>query len=181
MKKLLLVLTVLAFVGCKDDKNTKDDQQQEAQKPAGNEFFRVTLDLIAKKDDSFHVFYTEDGSQDFKEENSVWVEFKGSDNAQKLNFDMPKDIKPTQLRIDFGVNKAQEDVKINGMEMSYFGKTAVISGPQFFTFFRPNEASTTFDIPNQLVKKIAVPGKESVNASVYQLESLNGEIEKILQ
>jgi hypothetical protein len=181
MKKFLIIFTVLAFVSCKDDKSTKDDQQKEAQKPAGNDFFRVTLDLIAKKDDSFHIFYTEDGSQDFKEENSVWVEFKGSDNGQKLNFDLPTGVMPTQLRIDFGVNKAQEDVQINSMEMSYHGNTALISGPQFFTVFRPNEASTVFDVPGQKVKKLVVPGKESVNPSVYQLEALNAEIEKVLR
>jgi len=178
MKKLIFILTALIVIGCKNDKTGNEEQPQQPTAPAGNEFFRITLDVIAKKDDAFHVFYTEDGGVDFVEENSVWVEFKGSDASQQLVFDLPKDRIPSQLRIDFGL-KDQGDIKINKLNMSYMGKETTISGQDFFKFFRPNEGNTIIDIPAQTLK--AKPAEKFSGPSVYPTELLAPEIDKIIK
>ncbi|MFT3794530.1 hypothetical protein [Flavobacterium sp.] len=178
MKKILIILTVLAFVGCKDDKKSEDGQAQPQQEqPAGNEFFRATLDVVAKKDDSFHLFYSEDGN--FTEENSIWVEFKGSENSQKLNFDVPKDKLPSQIRIDFGLNKDQGDIKVNGLELSYYGKNVTITGADFFNYFRPNETNTQVDPQTQTLKAKDPNGNPFSGPSMYPLEASIKAIEQI--
>jgi len=179
MKKIVIYLFIFTIIGCKEDKSTKEDTVQE--QVSNNDFFRVVLDVIVKKDDAFHIFYNEDGSTDFIEENSIWTEFKGSETSQKIVFDLPKDVIPSQLRIDFGLQKDQGEIKINSLEMSYYGKTTTISGADFFKYFRPNEGNTEVNLEQQTLKALIKPDKEFSGPSVYPLEPLSKEIEKITQ
>jgi hypothetical protein len=177
MKKILIVLFVFSLISCKNEKSENTETQQAQEQPTGNDFYTVTLDLVAQKDDSFHVFYTEDGSVNFEENNSVWVEFKGSPNSQKLVFNLKKGVVPNQLRLDFGLNKEQGDVKLNSVEIAYLDQKLTYSGSEIFKFFRPNESSTTVDINTQTLKPINKGG----NTSLYPLESLKPELEKIMK
>jgi hypothetical protein len=139
------------------------------------------LDVVAHKDDSFHVFYTEDGTMNFSEDKSVWTEFKGSDESQKLIFDLPKGKIPTQLRIDYGLNKDQGEVKINSLEISYKGKSKLIPGADYFKYFRPDLNNTVADVGKQTVKPLIAPGKEFVGRSTYPLENLPAELKSLTQ
>ena len=105
-KILFLVLfSAFATISCKNETSDKNQQSQEVQ--AVPDAFRVTLDVVAKKNDDFCLLYTEDGSINFKD--GVWQAVKGSESSQKVVFTLPQDVKPTQLRIDFGMNKEQEE------------------------------------------------------------------------
>jgi len=177
MKKILIVLFVFSLLSCKNEKAENNETQQANEKSIGNDFYTITLDVIAKKDDSFHVFYTEDGSVNFEEKNSVWAEFKGSPNSQKLVFNLKKDVMPNQLRLDFGLNKEQGEVKVNSIEIAYLDKKVTYAGQQIFKYFRPNESSTSIDANTQTVK----PLKVGENASLYPLESLRPELEKMMK
>lgn len=177
MKKLIALFSILTFLGCKD-KDSQSNQDPEAQqeiKVEQNDFFKVSIDLVAKKDDSFHVFYNEDKSGNFVEEKSVWCEFKGSYSSQTLNFNLPKNVLPNQLRFDFGVNKEQEEVKINNISITYLDKKFNISGVDMSKYFNPNESSTS------LVGDILKPLSKGQNASVYPLEPLTIELEKLFK
>jgi len=158
-------------------KNEKTETQQTTEKPAGNDFYTITLDVVAQKDDSFHVFYTEDGSVNFEENNSVWAEFKGSPNSQKLVFNLKKGVMPNQLRLDFGLNKEQGDVKLNSVEITYLDQKLTYYGPEIFKYFRPNESSTIVDVNTQTLKPLNKDG----NTSLYPLETLKPELEKIMK
>ena len=175
IKIVTLLFLSLAILSCKNEEVKKSEENQVSNQPIGNDFFVVTLDLVAQKDDSFHVFFAEDGSINFTEENSVWFEFKGSPNSQKMVFNLPKERMPNQLRFDFGVNKEQGDVKINNIEITHKGKAFNISGSEFTKYFWPNEASTTIDAATQTLKPI----KPGVNTSLYPLETLRPELEKL--
>jgi hypothetical protein len=166
------MLISLVVFSCKEEK--KNDLIEEK---IGNDFFVVKLNVVAQKDDSFHVFYTEDGSINFNEENSVWFEFKGSPEKQDLVFNLPEGVSPNQLRLDFGINKEQGDVKINNIEVSYKGKVLNIPGAMFTKYFTANEANTKVDTLGQTLKPI----EEGINTSLYPLESLQPELEKLLQ
>jgi hypothetical protein len=177
---ITLMLFSLALISCKGDKQDEKKETVDTVVNKGNDFFTITLDLIAQNDDSFHVFYSEDKTENFTEQNSVWVEFKGSPNSQKLVFNLPKDRIPTNLRIDFGVNKDQKEVKINNFEIVYQGKKVDMTGLDFFKFFRINEAITVINIPTQTIKA-KKEGKDYFGASFYSLEPLSKEIENLLK
>ena len=180
MKKVVYILFVILAVGCKNDNKENKNPEVTEEKVAIDKFFSVTLDVVAKKDDSFHVFYTEDGTVDFNEKNSVWCEFKGSDGSQKLVFNLPKDVSPTHLRIDFGLNKEQSEVKINNLILSYFENETNISGIDFFKYFSPNIENTIVDVNTQTIKPlIKNTTQDSGCGSVYPTEALVLELQKI--
>lgn len=177
MKNIFIVaLIALTFVGCKNEKTEENTTQQSGEAAAPkNDFFQVTLDVTAKKDDHFHIYFSEDGSINFTEENSVWSDVKGSESSQKVVFNLPKDVIPTQLRVDFGWTKDQGEIVINNFEMSYMGKTKTIPGADFFKYFRPNEGNTIVNEQNHSVKSLPNDGK--VGPSAYPLETLTQELE----
>jgi hypothetical protein len=177
MKKIIVLLIVLSTLGCKNEKSENTDTQLPTKQTVGNDFYTITLDLIAQKDDSFHVFYTEDGSINFEEDKSVWNEFKGSPNPQKLVFNLEKGVMPNQLRLDFGLNKDQGDVILNSVQITYLDQNLTFTGPEIFKYFRPNESSTTIDLSTQTLK----PLNKGQNNSLYPLETLKPELEKIMK
>jgi hypothetical protein len=179
-KIIALLLFSIAIIGCKGDGQEEKKESVNTELDKGNDFFTITLDLIAQKDDSFHIYYSEDKTENFTEENSIWQEFKGSTNSQKLLFNLPKDRFPTNLRIDFGVNKDQQEIKIKGMEVTYKEKKVNINGFDLLKFFRINYNITTFDAENQMIKAKS-EGKDYVGASIYSLEPMAKQLESLLK
>ena len=179
MKKSFLTIAIvfITLLSCKDKATPKDDENGVTNELAVKDYYEVTMDLVATKNDSFHVYYTEDGSANFTEENSVWCEFKGSPNSQKLVFKLPEERTPNQLRLDFGLNKEQGDVKVNNIEISYKNKVFNIKGGDITKYFTPNSLSTTIDLVNQTIK----PLKTGNNTSLYPIETLKPELEKLLK
>ena len=168
MKTKLIVsfLMVFALFSCK--KETKPTET-EAKKEEVSKIFKVTLDVKVSKDDTFHLFYTEDGSINFNEESSIWVELKGSPQSQKVVFNLPENTIPTQLRLDFGINKLQDDIIINNFSMYYAGKTFEAPSSKFFDLFRPNELVVGIDPATNTIKPIKKEG-QAYGPSFYPRE-----------
>lgn len=179
MKKSFLTIAIvfITLLSCKDKEAPKEDENVDSTELAVKDYYVVTMDLVATKNDSFHVYYTEDGSANFTEENSIWCEFKGSPNSQKLVFKIPEERTPNQLRLDFGVNKEQGDVKVNNIEIVYKDKVFNVLGTEITKYFTPNTASTIIDASNQTIKPI----KSGFNTSLYPIETLKPELEKLLK
>lgn len=47
--------------------------------------------MVVKKDDNMHLYYTQDGSINFDEKQSVWMPV-GNESAQEVTFKLPKDV-----------------------------------------------------------------------------------------
>jgi len=151
--KILVLLLAFAVFSCKKEEKPAPEPKAQEEMP---EMFIVKLNVTVKKDDSFHLFYTEDNTINFNEKNSVWAELKGKDTPQELVFKLPESAVPTHLRMDFGVNKEQEEIVINDFKMEYFDKSFEAHGPEFFTYFYPNLECTNID----KVKGTAIPVKK---------------------
>jgi len=48
---------------------------------------------------------------------------------------LPEDRIPTQIRLDFGLNKEQEFIEIQNIKISYGANSFEFKGADFFTFF----------------------------------------------
>ncbi|NUY80137.1 hypothetical protein HUK80_04460 [Flavobacterium sp. MAH-1] len=146
--KILALLVLVTLFSCKEE--PKSDAVAAPVEEAPKDF-EVKINVVAKKDDSFHLFYTEDGTINFTEQKSVWVEFKGNEAAQDIVFKLPEDVIPTHMRLDFGVNKQQEDIKMNSFEIDYMNGKIVANGAEFFSYFYPNEKCTKIDAEKSLI------------------------------
>ena len=180
-KNLVVVfLTVLGVVSCKDDKKT-EDAVTTPEAPKVEKGFSVGFGVIAKKDDNFHLYYTEDGSINFTEEKSLWYPLKGSDTEQEVSFVLPEDVIPTNFRVDlgYGVNKEQSDIVLRKFKMDYFGKSFEAKDSLIFNYFYPNKDNTILDKANATLKRI----KQDQNTapSLYPHTTLIEEINKLVK
>lgn len=175
---ILSLLVSIVLFSCKNEAK-KESEEVKVQEVSN--VFKVILDVKVNKDDTFHLFYTEDSSINFTEESSLWVELKASPDSQQVEFILPENIIPTQLRVDFGINKDQEDIVINSFKMEYNGKNYQVGGNQFFTLFRPNELVTQVDLSTNTIKPVKKEGGQYFGPSFYPLEPLAEQIKLLVR
>lgn len=174
--KFLVLFLTITTISCKNETDNQKQESKDTQQVSDS--FIVTLDVVAKKNDDFCLLYSEDGSINFKE--GVWQAIKGSDNSQKVVFTLPSNVKPTQFRIDFGMNKEQEEVIFNSFTMEYIGKSRTIGCPELVAFFRADDSKCTFDHVTGIIKPVIKDGVRQ-NPSLYPHESnMMPAIQKIL-
>jgi hypothetical protein len=178
-KLITILLLITTIFGCKDEKSV--DNLEIVKPDVIDNSFKLSLDVIVKENDDFSLFYTEDGSTDFTKIEPIWISVKGSESSQKVIYSLPEDVIPTQLRLDFGINKNQKDIVLNNVSMNYKGKTKTIGCPNLVSFFRADDSKCTFDhVTGKIVAKI-VDGKRQY-PSLYPHETvLQPEIEKLLK
>ena len=146
LNKIITGLVILtSLVSCKDEKPKSEPK-----------FFTVTLNVIAKNDDGFQVFYKEinDDTKPFEEANAINVAFKGSDKPQDLVFNLPVDVFPTDFRIDVGNNKDTKEVVINNFKMTYNNKNFEAKGAAFFNYFTPDTNFVKYDVAGSKILPI---------------------------
>jgi len=165
-----IALIATIFVGCKDDKSV--DNLEVVKPEVVENFFKVSVSVIAKKDDDFSLFYTEDGSTDFKTE-PIWKGAKGQEGEQTIVYNLPEEVYPTQLRLDFGLKKDQDDIVLKSVVMEYKGNKREIKGAELGSFFRADENKCTFDPTTGIIKAVVKDGQRQY-PSLYPLEKVLG-------
>jgi hypothetical protein len=167
-RNLFIALFVaVTAISCKDEAKTQENgvQSEEAAVPT----FKVQVKFVAKKNDDFCLLYTQDGTIDFKD--GVWKEVKGLEGEQTIEFSLPKDIYPTQLRLDLGRNQDQEDIIIKSMKFEYNRNSREIKGFEMGVFFRADASKCTFDPMSGVVKALVKDGKREA-PSLYPNETV---------
>ncbi len=142
-----ILLLALAFGSCKDEKKETETPHAEAPAPIDQDMVVITLNVTAKKDDSFQIYYKVDMDVEapFREEESLYTEFKGSDQPQDIVWKLPKDVLPTMLRLDLGFNKEQGPIVINKMTISRNANKVEYAGTDFANIFMANDQTVKFD------------------------------------
>ena len=156
---LSILLVTVFFTGCKNDKSV--DSLEVVTPEVVDNTFKVTLKVIVKKDDDFSLYFTEDGSINFKDQ-PIWQGVKGSESLQDVVYVLPEGTYPTQLRLDFGLKQDQEDITLKSVKMEYKGKTREILGAELINFFRADDTKCTFDPSTGLIKAISQPKAPSL-------------------
>lgn len=140
----LNVVLVTLFISCKEEKaNDKINNEPQELK----ETFEVNFNLTISKDDTFTLYYTEDGTLNFGDENSVKAVVKASDIAQDVLFKLPADVLPNQIRLDFGDNPEQGSILINSMKAKYITKEFSVNfndhedGAKHYFYFLENQVN----------------------------------------
>jgi hypothetical protein len=173
----LLLLTLTLLTSCKLDKSSDSNNESGVKKDENS--FKITLDVIVKKDDDFSLFYTEDGSADFTKIEPIWMKIIGNENSQKVQYNLPGEVYPTQLRLDFGINKIQENIILNSVTLEYKGKNRVIAGAELGNYFREDDSKCQFDYKTGVITAKTVDGVRR-SPSLYPHEAnLGPEILKL--
>lgn len=175
-KILMLIALVTIVVGCNKDKSSTPAVVEPKE-----EGFKFSINVLAKKNDTFSLYYTEDGTSDFNGRTPIWLDVKGSDTPQDVVFTLPADANPTQFRIDMAKSQDQEPIIINGFEMSYLGKSFKAGGDQFYIYFDPDLSKTVFDKETRTVTAVVKNGVKETPSFYPNTKPLGDEIKKLMQ
>lgn len=171
-----VVLFTLFFSACKDEKSNENQPAAEEKAPVESKV-NITVDMVVPVDDTFQIFYSEDGTLNFTEEKSVRVDVKGKPESQKIVFNFPEEVAFTFLRFDAGENKLQKEMKMNDFVIKYYDKNFQAKGNLFFQYFAPNE-----QLKVDMVKSTFVPeGKDPYDPILYPLEPLGVVLNKLIK
>lgn len=176
-KLFLAFLMLTTLVSCKKEEST-EKENQTVEKIENT--FIVTLNAIVKKDDSFQLYYKDEDEAPYEENNSMFIEFKGTEEPQDITFKLPQDVLPNFFRLDFGTNKDQEEIVVNSIKISYLDKTIEAKGLDFYKYFVVNEETMVKDTLKPVLKpKITKEG--TYDPITYSNLELYNELQKLIK
>lgn len=180
MKKLFLVITCTTLLcACKNENKESQGAAESEQKEEKN-YFYADVDVQAAQKDDFALYYTEDNSVNFTGDNAEWAGTKGGNIKETISFKLREDRFPTNIRFDFGINKAQDTVKIFGIKLGYQSREIKIAGTEFFKYFINNENDFSASIDPKIgALKIVKKGAEYKTPYFYPTDELNKKIKEI--
>jgi hypothetical protein len=180
MRTLFLLFACAAlFYSCKNENQDDQVDPQIEQKEIKN-YFYADVDVQATQKDDFALYYTEDNSINFTAENATWAGTKGENTKETISFKLREDRFPTNIRFDFGMNKAQDTVKVFGIKIGYENREITIAGTEFFKYFINNENEFSASIDSKIgALKIVKKGAEYKTPYFYPTDELNKKIKEI--
>ena len=183
MKKLIALLIVaLSLFSCKN----KESKEQTELKPAAKievdkTLMRVTFSIVAEQNDKACLFYTEDGTINFDDKKTVWVDIKGSKSPQDIVFTLPKNVLPDHLRVDLGrgKNPLQTYFDIKEFSVDYLDKKFEAKGIMVFNYFYPNKDLNIITPKSTLLTKKDI--NQETGVILYPYLPLTDELSKIIK
>ncbi|MDR3273305.1 MAG: hypothetical protein LBT29_07480 [Flavobacteriaceae bacterium] len=169
MRKIILGLIALTLLlTCQKESQTKENTTSKTPN------FKVILEGVFTKNDRFQLFYASN-SETFDENRSIIIPIYGEPILQQIVFDVPKNIKPTKIRLDFGENKAQGEISIKNI--SFFYKNDSINGDfgSFSEYFDPsasvvyNAQKLIYELPVNEVYDPLIEGNSKLEDALKKL------------
>lgn len=139
---ILLLLILGITVSCKNDKQAEGAAAEGATE-AVNPNFNVELTMFASKTEDLGMYFTEDGTVDFNNENVCWSAVDGQKQDAKVKFEITEGRVPTHIRLDLGLKKQEDSLVIKNVKINYHDKSLDIKGSEFFNYFNRDELFKT--------------------------------------
>jgi hypothetical protein len=171
-----MILLILILGSCKNA--TPIDELEVEKTQVVDDPFKVVLKVVSENDDDVALYYTTDGTTDFKLD-AIWQGIQGNSAEQEVVFSLPAGVKPTQVRFDFAFKDKQEKLTIKQVAFINNGNTRTISGDELGAFFRADVTKCTFNPSSGVVEPVIKNGKKEM-PSIYPHEAvLRPELEKL--
>jgi hypothetical protein len=153
---LVSLFAVLALVSCKKEFEKKEGDQKLAEL---EETFDVNFNLVIEKDDTFQLYYTEDGTLNFSDDKSVKSVVRGNTNAQDVLFKLPARVLPSNIRLDFGDNPEQVSVVVNSMKLKYLNNEFIATKDLVTQYFYLFNEQVKYDAPKSSIIMLSKAGR----------------------
>ena len=172
---LLGLFMMLALVSCKKETENKEGDKKQVEL---KETFDVNFNLVIGKDDTFQLYYTEDGTLNFSDDKSVKSVVKGNVNAQDVLFKLPADVLPTNIRLDFGDNSEQASVVVNSMKLKYLKNEFNANKDLVTQYFYLLTNQVKYDSATSSIVMLNKPG-QVYDPLMWSNQLLSDEMEKL--
>jgi hypothetical protein len=176
-KLLSFLLVIITVLSCKDEKNPDAEQSQDKLP----ETFNVAFTLTVPEDDTFELYYTQDGTLNFGVDAPVKTLVKGSDAPQEVLFKLPENVLPSNIRLDFGNNKSQGAIKVGGIRLKYFDKKFEEKGDVVKKYFYFNDFQVKYDEKAGTMVPVVPTGNAIYDPLMWSNELLGVELKKIVK
>ncbi|SFI61862.1 hypothetical protein [Olleya namhaensis] len=141
MKKNFIALFLcVSIIACKSDKKETIEQNKVTIKETTEEstdYLEIKINAVIPKDDEFSVQYKDEDNKWYPK-GGINVAVVGSDVAQDLVFNLPKEKYPFGLLFVVGKNNKQ-NVIINSLSFKQNDDEFVVPKEKVFQFLNPNE------------------------------------------
>jgi hypothetical protein len=172
-KGIVYLLVLTSLFSCKNEEKSSEKKIEAKQ------CFSATFDVVCETKDDFTVYYTETGTNEFKGELAVWGGVKGGNIDEKIVIDLPEEIIPTNIRVDFGIKPDRKDVLLKKLKFDFYGNSFEIKGSDFFNYFVEREDDKTeVDPAAGTVKFIKTPS-QTEGSYYYPRQELLDKIKQI--
>ena len=137
--RVLIGLLAWSIAYSCQNKSEKTEADQTVTQAEESQTFKLEMDVKAETPDDFALYYTEDNSINFSDKQVVWRGVKGGMETEKINFEIPEEALPTNIRIDFGIKKDSKEVILEKFKIQYMNKTLEVKGSEFLYYFMIND------------------------------------------
>lgn len=176
MKRFIFLVFLVSSISCITDKK---EEQKAADKNAiitnndidGKMYFEVIMDVVAIKDDKFHVFYKDFNDNNYSDKRVIEAVVKGSNEMQQIVFAIPEEIIPDGLRLDFGINYSQGPIYLKNLKIRFDKNEFEFSDGKFEQLFKPNKY-TSYDVENRNIITKPIDGAYDPNFVSINLEDI---------
>lgn len=176
-KILSIFAACFLIISCKNEGKKEEGTEIVSEQKR----MHVQMNVIQKTADNYAVYFTEDNTINFSDENTIWNEVKASPTEQTLDFYFPEAASPTHIRFDIGNKPEREDVVLNKFKLSYGDKSMEVKGADFFNYFQKNDSILTeIDQVNGSIKFLKKAGSKAT-PFFYPNEGFVAEIAKIMK
>ena len=179
--KYILVLLTLVLVSCKEKKSANREEQSVKKNTADlyySDDFYIMLKAKVVKEDEFQIFYKQNISESYMEDRSATIKISPNSEFQNVEFILPNDVYPYNLRLDLGMNSDQVSIQIKHITLGYKDQNFKIEAKDITRYFTLNEGvqilpdSTTFFLKthkreNNIVYDPHLTGKAELNEIIY--------------
>jgi hypothetical protein len=138
MKIRLLICILSLFIGF-SCKNNSEENNNRADLTPEQKTFILEMDVKAESPDDFALYYTHDNTINFSDKEVVWRGVKGGMETERLTFNLPEELLPTNIRIDFGIKKDSKAVTLERFKIVYRNKIIEVKGSEFLYYFMVND------------------------------------------
>ncbi|RMZ50330.1 hypothetical protein EB822_09020 [Flavobacteriaceae bacterium PRS1] len=139
MKKIVLVLLIVLVFACKSENKNKAEQPPKAIETVQKDVFTLSINAIVENEDTFILFFLEEGQEHITKKNSATVKVQGSVEPQEIRFIIKEEVLPTKLLLRFGNEQKAQKIEFLTTELSYGENSFIIEKDRFFQFFIPNK------------------------------------------
>lgn len=140
MKKILFILsfTFLIFsCGSKSDNQNEENIVEEVK--INPNTFKIEVEGIWKEDDELIVFWKDASISYFDDDHTIYQGVKGSNDPQKVIFELEEGFVPNDFRFDVSSKKEQSEIVLNYIKLEQQDRVFIITKEKLGEFFRGNE------------------------------------------
>jgi len=153
MKTPTLILFLLILTAC--GRGTKNDT---ATIDRIDHKIKVVVNATVLEDDVFEVYYYEHGQETFHPLDFVSSSVIGDSMPQDIVFELPKLIYPERIRLDFGKNKNQKNIKLNALKLVCDSKEYIFGKDEISNSLKPSKF-IEFSKENQIITPKEIEGR----------------------